>query len=671
MMAPSLPVAGNRDSLLISLFFLVLSLSLFGQIHLWVLLLCICAAVVRICLYSGLYNHMPGRRMVNLLALLAGVALVTTSNNVDFLRVMVNLLLMASSLKLMLLSKRRDFFQLFICGIFLLACGFIFYQSLGRTLFYAAMFIVLLFILFSAHNPSAGFAFRRNKSAILMLQALPIALMLFVFMPRIPPLWKMPEGKSTETGLTDKITPGDIANLAQSEDLAFSATFTTALPAQQSRYWRAMTLEYFDGKSWSASETRLYAQVQLQQMRREFYPAVSGEALRYEVVTEPTQKNWLYALDTAVPDSAASGQALWQGWNYQLSALQPVYSRFAYQVASYPQTQRVSSNLALDKAINTQVPERGNPQTREWVNSLRQQHPQDNDFAVALMDYFADEGFEYTLTPPAMLVDPVDRFMFDAKVGFCAHYASAMSYAFRLAGIPARVVSGYQGGTPINDNTINVYQYDAHAWVEALIDGYWRTFDPTTVVAPSRILEGFEHAARFSNEMQGEHPLNGINQWQVFEYFRTLNARMDYLWNRWVLGFDNNDQTDVFKRLLGDISTLKMSILSFGLFALTALLLTLYFVPSWRRKTISKHQKRYLTTIESIEKQFNIRRDNRSPRQFYEHYKAIFPPRLSQALLALTQEYEAIEYGGHSQGVEKINQRCRLVYQALRDTYPR
>lgn len=672
MMSPTLPVAGNRESLLISLFFLAISISLFGQIHLWVLLLCVCAAVVRLCLYSGLYNHMPGKRMVNLLALLAGVALVTTSEGTDFLRIMINLLLMACSLKLMLLSKRRDFFQLFICGIFLLACGIIFYQSPGRSLFYAIMLVVLIFILFSAHNPSAGLPFRQRKTLVLLLQALPLAVLLFVFMPRIPPLWKMPEGKSTETGLAETMTPGDIANLAQSEDLAFSARFSDPIPAQENRYWRAMTLEHFDGRSWSASETRLYARAELQQLKREFMPAISGPPSRYEVITEPTQKTWLYALDTAVPDSAASRQDIWQGWNYQLSATEPVYNRFAYQVASYPETRKVPSNLSLDTAINSQVPESGNLLTREWVAKLRQQHVQDKAFATALMRYFAFQGFEYTLTPPPMLTDPVDSFMFEHKVGFCAHYASAMAYSFRLAGIPARIVSGYQGGTPIDDETINVYQYDAHAWVEALIDGHWQNFDPTTVVAPSRIMEGFEHAARFSDEMQGEHPLNGISHWQVFKYVRNLNARMDYLWNRWFLGFDNKDQGDVLKRLLGDLSTLRVSLFSFGLLGLAALLLVLYFVPDWRRKRIPQQNQLYLQAVTAIEKTFKLNRDNRSPRQFYDYCRDSLPPRVTEALLALTHAYESFEYAeDQAQGTKQIKMANRAVHQALRDTYPR
>lgn len=149
-----------------------------------------------------------------------------------------------------------------------------------------------------------------------------------------------------------------------------------------------------------------------------------------------------------------------------------------------------------------------NTQTQLWAKDLRARYPDNEAYAYAIMNFFKENKFEYTLAPSAMPYNPINNFLFTHKAGFCAHYASAMAYAFRLAGIPARVVSSYQGGKQINDTTIDVYQYDAHAWVEAWLDDTgWQTFDPTTQVAPSRICGGFEEAARFSGELMGSTPL--------------------------------------------------------------------------------------------------------------------------------------------------------------------
>ena len=670
MMPVSLPIAGNRESMLTSIFFVVLAASMFSDIHLWVLLLCLCAGIVRGFLFLGWYNHMPGKRMVNLLALLAGTALITTSDGMDFLHIMVNLLLLACALKLMLLSKRRDFYQLFICAIFLLACGFIFYQSLARTLFYGIMFLFLLYILLSAHTPSSTRQFRQKKTFILFFQALPLAVILFVFMPRLPPLWKMPEGKSTETGLAETITPGDIANLAQSEKLAFSATFSTPVPVREQLYWRALTLEHFDGKSWSVSETRQYAETQLRYMNKPFRPALSGEPVRYEVIAEPTKKSWLFALDTAVPDSAASQRELWQGWQYQLTSRQPLFSRYAYYVASYPDSPRSQGNVALDNTLNLQVPEKGNEKTREWVHGLREMHPDNRAFVSALMRNFNDKPFSYTLTPPPMLNDPVDSFLFDHQQGFCAHYASAMTFALRLAGIPARIVTGYQGGTPINDETVNVYQYDAHAWVEAKTDGMnWQSYDPTTMVAPSRIFDGFEQAARFSTEIQGDHPLNGISQLALFDALRNMSAQMDFLWSRWFLGYNNDKQTDILDRILNGITPLKLSLFAAGLLLFTGALLIIYFVPGWQRSHIAREKKYYLGAVEKLEQKFGLQRENRSPGQFYEYCKHKVPEAIANDLASLTRLFEQYQYHPHqAPPVTAIREAAKQLCRRVRNT---
>ena len=101
------------------------------------------------------------------------------------------------------------------------------------------------------------------------------------------------------------------------------------------------------------------------------------------------------------------------------------------------------------------------------------------------------ESFVYTLAPDILDRDPVDGFLFNTRRGFCEHFAGAFALLMRAAGIPSRVVTGYQGGemNPTGEYMI-VRQSDAHAWAEALLDGKWERVDPTAAVAPSRIERG-------------------------------------------------------------------------------------------------------------------------------------------------------------------------------------
>ncbi|MBU3022595.1 DUF3488 and transglutaminase-like domain-containing protein [Aestuariibacter sp. A3R04] len=667
MMHARLPVASYLPSLLIAIFYAVISVSLVADTHFWILLLCLCACVVRLFLYLGWYNHAPGKRTVNLLALLASVTLITTSENMDVLHIMVNLLLLACSLKLILLHRRRDFYQLVISGVFIVACGFIFYQSLAWSLFYISVFALLIMVLISAHTPAMKLSQQCKRALILVLQALPIAVLLFVFLPKVPPFWKMPEGHSGETGLSEYMTPGDIAGLTKSEKLAFTASFTGVVPAPQQRYWRAIVLEDFDGNSWFVSDTRRYASAQLQHMGKQFDPKVRGKPFRYEVISEPTQQRWLYALDTAIPASEAGRRDIQQGWNYQLTANQPLFSRFAYKVESFPDTKRDQGIASLDKQLNLHVPTQTNPQTQLWAKKLRARYSDNHAYADAIMMYFRENGFEYTLAPSAMLYDPVDSFLFNYKAGFCAHFASAMAYALRLAGIPARVVSGYQGGKQINDTTINVYQYDAHAWVEAwLDDSGWQTFDPTTQVAPSRITAGFEEAARFSGELTGEHPFTGLGHLEAFAFFRNLSAQMDFLWGKWFLGFNSEKQNAFFTQLLGELSPWKLSLLGVAIVLTILSALALYFLPNWRRKNYPLHYKLYMAATAQLYRQCHIERQKKSPGELLRTLEIQLSPIALTPFRVITAYFEYCEYGGPPVSAAEAKAASREFSKALK-----
>ncbi len=620
MTAGRLPIAGHTASACIAVFITILSLSLFEPLMVWVLMLTLCTLFVRISLYLGWYQHTPSQRTINLLAILSSLALAWFSFDLGLLLSMINLLVIACSLKLITLSKRRDFLQLFACGLFLIGCGLIFQQGMVNALFYLAMLLVLLYALISFYAPKLIWQKRVKRISFQLLQALPIAIILFLTLPHLGPLWKMPTSKSTKTGLAEKVTPGDIAQLSQSDELVFHATFEGEVPPRQERYWRALTLEAFDGKSWEISPYRQRFRQRNQRIDNPFLPSTNSTGYVYQVIAEETGRPWLYALDIAIPATVTDRQQIWSSRDYQLIAHQPLMSKRAYNVTSYPASQLPSPDPGLETRLNLMVPEYGNPQTQQWVANLRAKYPDNREFVAEVLDYFVQQPFVYTLSPPTMRTNFVDTFLFEERAGFCSHYASAMTYVLRLAGIPARMVTGYQGGEMLKRQVVSVYQYDAHAWLEAMVNGTdWTRFDPTSVVAPARIATGLRDALTDSEELN-QYPLFlDLDQTALLKEVTQMFNNLNYLWSRWVLGFDNRQQKDLFRFLIGQLTPLKLTVLLLGSLLAISILLALYFLPRWERKSVEPFTLIYFKAVNLICHTLDVKRlQHEPPMAFFE-----------------------------------------------------
>lgn len=637
-----LPISGNKSSLYMALFYAVATVSLWEQVLLWVALLCTCSVIVRVSLYMGLYRHAPSNRTVNLLAILSALALAWFSVELGLLISMINLLIMSCSLKLMHLSRIRDVLQLFAAGLFVLGCGFIFSQSIAATVFYLALLLFLLLALYSLFSPSLPASLQAKRLAVMSAQALPIAAILFVLMPQLPPLWKMPASGSSSTGLSETLAPGDIANLIQSNELVFNASFDGPIPLPSQRYWRALTLEFFDGVSWQISQEREMAERQYRTIDHEFSPNVIGSAFSYSVIAEATGQDWLYGIDVAVPGSSASQREIWQTSHYQLQAEQALMSKRSYSVKSYPDTVMNQTLFTLDRRINLQLPEEGNPKTQQWVNRLRQNNNTQREFINAVLDYFRSQPFYYTLTPPQMSRDPVDAFMFEHQAGFCSHYASAMAYVLRLGGIPSRIITGYQGGENLTDNVLSVRQYDAHAWVEAyLYNRGWVKFDPTAIVAPQRIQQGLTNS--FGEQRQASQLVDYQN-WPGVKEVQLFLARMDYSWSKWVLGFDAQKQHNMLEKILGQLSPTKITLFVLGVLAIISALLLIYFVPNWQRDKHTEHLTLYLDAVNAVTLKTGFTRDKISARAYMTLVSRQLSPEAQAIFAETTQLFEQAEY---------------------------
>lgn len=643
--------SSNIALLLLASALVLVSFSLFASVLIWILLLVVCGAVIRGAIYFNYYKHLPSIRTLNLLAVLSILGLIYSALSAGLLFGMVNLLILACALKLMQMRSQKDVYQLVVSLFFLIGCGFIFNQSLGFSLFYGLMCIILLLSLACFHAPSISIQKQFKTVSILSLQALPIGLIMFLVLPQLSPLWHTPKAKGAQTGLSEQITPGDIASLSQSNELAFRATFEDTPPIARLRYWRAIVMEEFDGKTWRVAPYRHKVREFQLRTKQQFKPKLGGSFFNYEVIAEPTYQPWLFALDIAVPANDQSCRNIMQSSDFLLFNRQPVVSKYQYSVRSYPEALAKQVLTEADKRINLTLPENGNNRTREWVNTLRAKFADNDNFVEAVLNFFVEQPFVYTLRPEVMLVDPVDRFLFDNQAGFCSHYASALAFALRLGGIPARIVTGYQGGELI-DNAgqspyLSIYQYDAHAWVETWSDtSGWQRIDPTALVSPDRIEFGLRQAMQDEGSFLADSPfaLARLTNIAWLNNIRLFLADLDYNWSRWVLGFNSEKQQDLFKSILGKLTPERLSILGLGIMLTIALLLSLFFLPHWLQNRVGTTQRLYLKALSAFEKAGTPRAHWQGPSAFNQQISEDYPDIISAPFNQLTQIYLRLTY---------------------------
>ena len=334
--------------------------------------------------------------------------------------------------------------------------------------------------------PALFFGAALKRTAWMWLLAVPLALVLFLFVPRLQgQLWALPSDDThTISGLSDDLALGDLAGLTLSNESAMRVWFEGSLPPPNARYFRVLTLDEFDGRRWSRAP-RSMDQPTLQVLSPD-------SPLQYRVSLEPTQHAWLPALDTVTNWNHASASR-----NNQLELTQitsatqralPVRQRLVYALTSTPHSIIPITDADADSA---HLPANAAPRSRALAAELRANTHSDRDYINRVLNYFNKERFSYTLESPRVIGDPTDDFLFNTRAGFCEHYASAFAVLMRAAGLPARLVVGYHGGDYNRyGGYLLVRQANAHAWVEVGVEGRWIRVDPTAAVAPERVVQG-------------------------------------------------------------------------------------------------------------------------------------------------------------------------------------
>ncbi len=470
---------------------------LYQQATLWSIGICAICFVWRVGIYLGKVAA-PPKLLVTSLAVGAATTLALVSSEIGLLNALVNLLILGYALKYIEMREQRDVKAIVLVGYFLIALTLLDQQSMLNTLHLLAVVIINTGILVSVYQDKSNKIANLGFSVKLVLHSLPLAILLFVVFPRLGPLWMVPNIKSATTGLSDEMSFGDINKLTRSAELAFRVGFenpdgSTLGPANQDLYWRTLVMENYDGKTWRQDQSikTIQRQAYFQKPQREqAVITANNRKIEYMVISEPSHQKWLYGLDEAFSDN----NQIVELPDYRLYSLRPIDQRMSYRVVSYPNNIMELTLKDNTKQLNLALPPNSNLKTQALAQRFAQDYPDPQTRINAMMNYFAEQAYYYTLSPPSVGEQQIDDFLFENRAGFCAHYASALVFMARASGIPARMVTGYQGGE-YNPQAgyYSVYQYMAHAWTEVWLEGQgWQRFDPTAMIAPQRILDGFD-----------------------------------------------------------------------------------------------------------------------------------------------------------------------------------
>ena len=382
-------------------------------------------------------------------------------------------------------------------------------------------------------EPAPGLRDSLQFSARLLLLALPLAAALWLFFPRFSgPLWHLPGTESAaQSGLGERMSPGDLSELSLSDEVAFRVRFAGSVPPPNQRYWRGPVLENFDGRSWSRNVSTAESAPP---------PRALGYAYRYRLSLEPHRHPWLLALDWP---SQWDAPRAYLTQTRELTQSEPVTRPLDFNAVSHTQIEAETQLDPRRRRRDTRLPPQRNPRTLALALQLRASSTSDAEFAQAALQLFRRDAFYYTLTPPRLSLEAVDEFLFDTKRGFCEHYASAYAALMRAGGVPARVVTGYQGGAynRFADYWL-VRQSDAHAWNEIWLEGRgWVRADPTAAIAPERIERGSDGLFEADAAAGTWSPL--------FADWRLRIDALRQIWREAILRFDQQSQMSLLQSL--------------------------------------------------------------------------------------------------------------------------
>ena len=460
----------------------------------------------------------------------------------------VTMAVVLMALKTLELRARRDAFVVFFLGFFLVLTHFLYSQSLGVAVAMLVSVWGLLTALVLAHMPVGQPSLKQaarlaGRTALL---GAPIMLLLFLLFPRIGPLWGVPKDGVSATGLSDRMRLGQVAEVALDDRVALRLRFEGAVPPPQSLYFRGPVLAAFDGSEWRPLLPHFPPAQQPQAELR-----TTGPALRYEMTLEPLRLPTLPLLETSPTAPQIEGYRVRRSQDLQWLVDRPLAERLRFRAEAHLRFEHGPREPLPGLQDYLDLPAGFNPRTLEWAAALRREpglaEAGARELAQRLMRHIREGGYTYTLAPGEYGRDAIDEFWLDRKEGFCEHFAAAFVVLMRALGVPARIVTGYQGADPLPvDDYFVVRQSDAHAWAEYWQAGSgWVRADPTAAVAPDRIQRSLRLAPP-PGLVAGT--INAVSP-QLMQRLREAWEAIDNRWNQWVLNYSRGQQFDLLKDL--------------------------------------------------------------------------------------------------------------------------
>jgi len=510
-----------------------------------------------------------------MLAAVAVLIIFASYNSLKGIEPAVSLLVVLISLKVLEAHTAREFQVMVLMGWVICLCGFFLSQDFAAALCLLSAFALLLVALIQFHRAaSPGALWPPLRTACkLLAQAAPLIVLLFVLFPRIGTGFRFEfrDLRAAGTGFSDRLSPGSIASLANSSDIAFRAEF----PGSNTRpigpmYWRGAVMWHCDGMEWRVP----YAPASISRAPNQ---SPSGITIRQRITLAPHGARWMFALDR--PFETPRGAMLVRG-DY-IRSVQPIRKTRRYEVVSSPEVTR-NDLTPYERKEALELPASISPAVRELAQSWVAQNSNSRAIINSALQFFRTQGFRYSLSPGEYKKDDLEQFLFHRRVGFCEHYAASFGTLMRLAGIPARVVVGYLGGE-YNDlgDFFLVRQADTHAWCEVwLPESGWTRVDPTNIVAPGRAsldLNSFLEGRIASGQMEPRRSafLARLARSAIFTNIRLAWETLNYQWDTRLLGFDADVQ-DVFLSSIG-IANHGPYFLIVEVLAIAVVMLVIYF----------------------------------------------------------------------------------------------
>jgi len=460
----------------------------------------------------------------------------------------VTLIVVLLALKTLELRARRDAFVVFFLGFFVLLTHFFHSQSLLTALGMLLALFGLLTALVLAHMPVGQPPLREaaRTAGVMVLLGTPIMVLLFLLFPRLSPLWNSPaDPQQGRSGLSGSMQVGRVAELALDDSIALRIRFDGPVPPAQDLYFRGPVLSTFDGHDWLLLQSDFP-----RALRAPANLAVFGTPVRYEVTQEVSRQPWLLVLDATPQAPAVPGYQVGMGADLQWFIQPAAAEVLRYRAESYTTFRHGPLQAMTQLQDYVALPPGYNPRTLALAAQMRQDpllaQADASTLTEAVLQRLRSGGYRYTLEPGVYGQHSADEFWFDRKAGFCEHITSAYVILMRALDVPARIVTGYQGGdrNPL-DGYWAVRQSDAHAWAEVWQAGRgWLRVDPTAAVAPSRV----QVLRRLAPPAGVLGALGGLAQ-GARDFGKPLRAAWEALNNAWTQRVLNYSRAQQFKLL--------------------------------------------------------------------------------------------------------------------------